>query len=483
MKLRQQLLLVLAFAVGLSEAAAQNNLVPNGDFEDVERCVAGTDTLPISRFWFTPQDREIALDNPCFYGLNKAAQNTSGLNKSRGGYMETYGLFTQLLNISHHRTYPTVRLKQPLVADQQYYFEMSFKTLDSVENNWVTTHFTDNQSVAFSKDFPIYDFNVPNSAITLVPVLKTVGIIRDFKWHKLKGCFRAKGGERFLLIGNFKPNSETQRVASGLVSPTQFNSASFIIDNVVLTPVDIALRDTAICKGETLTLNLQNTLIDSLQFRWQDGSTTPQYKASKSEKIGVQVIFPTENCIAYGDFDLTVLEKTYQPPVHDTTICRGDTIVLTAGTGLSGEKTRWQNGSTARRFSLPSGGLGGEVSFSAKTENRCAAWTDSFRLKIKHCDVEVFVPTAFSPNGDGVNEGFQPFFKSDLVKIGDYDFRVFGRWGNLVFSSQNQTAAWDGTWRGAACAEGVYIWSLSVRLTLNGKEETRVLSGDVTLLR
>ena len=468
------ILLVFLF----QKSQAQDNLVPNGDFEDVTVCnIAQKDNF-IPRFWFTPHDRPIPLDDPCYYGGYWSAQNnTHGINGTKCGYMETYGIFTQLTNISHHRAYLATKLTQPLVADQQYYFEMSFRTLDTVETNWVTTDFTDGQALAFTNDFPIYDWNKPNIALPLVPVLSN-GLVKDFNWHKLKGCFQAKGGEQFLLIGNFKENNLTIRTPSGLKSPTQFNSSSFLVDNVVLTPVRVNLKDSVVCQGETVAFDVRNPFLDSLQFRWHDNSTTPQYKTSKTGNIYVQVIYPTKNCIAEGFATVKVIGTDYQSPTKDTTLCQNETVTFTAGTGKQNESIVWQNGSKIPNFEAHTEGV-----YWAKIKNQCAAWTDSFHLHINHCGFDFFVPTAFSPNGDGVNDAFKPNFKMDYIKIEDYDFRVYNRWGSLVFMSKDVSTGWDGTYRGQISVSDVYIWSITVRVRLNGSVQVKQLSGDVSIVR
>jgi gliding motility-associated-like protein len=468
--------LLLAFC--LLKSQAQINLVPNGDFEDTEACLSGPNTYPISRYWFNPQNRPIALDNPCFYGSwRTVGQGTFGLNGSKCGFFETYGYFTQL-NVSHHRVYLTVQLKEPLVKGQQYYFEMSFRTLDTVPSlNRVTTDFTDGHQLAFSKDFPIYDWNIPNGFIPLAPVLSHK-VVKDYNWHKLKGCFEAKGGEQFLLIGNFMDNSQTNRTPTGKKSLTLFIGSNHIADNVILVPVKVALKDTVVCKDQFLTLNVGNKDIDSMRYLWHDGTTTPQYQVSKSERISVQVIYPAENCIATGSINVKTLSADYQPLAFDTTLCKNEKITFTAGTGLVGETITWQNGSKDRKIDVNTEGV-----YWANIKNQCASWTDTFRLRINHCGFEVYVPNAFSPNGDGVNDDFHPFFKTDFIKIENYDFHIYNRWGSLIFNAQNLNDGWDGTFQGKPCEMGVYIWTLRVRVLLNGKEQVKEFSGDVAIIR
>ena len=478
MKKNKQICFTLLLVFSLLKSQAQDNLVPNGDFEDTEACLSGQNTYPISRYWFNPQNRPIALDNPCFYGLwRTVTQGSFGLNGSKCGYFETYGHYPQL-NISHHRAYMTIKLKEPLVKGQRYYFEMSFRILDTVPDlNWVTTDFTDGQQLAFSKDFPTYDWNIPNGFIPLVPVLSN-DVVNDYNWHKLKGCFEAKGDEEFLLIGNFMDNSQTTRVPTGKKSRSLFAVSSHIADNVILVPVKVALKDTVVCKDQFLTLNVGNKDIDSMRYLWHDGSTTPQYQASKTERISVQVIYPAENCVATGSMAFKVLGQDYKPIAFDTILCQNEKTTLTAGTGLVGETITWQNGSKDRTIDVNTEGV-----YVAHIKNQCATWTDTFRLSINHCGLEVFVPNAFSPNGDGVNDDLRPFFKTDFIKIESYDLHIYNRWGSLVFNSQNLNDGWDGTFRGKQCEMGVYIWTLRVRVSLNGKVQTKQLSGDVAIVR
>ncbi|MCS6991959.1 MAG: PKD domain-containing protein [Chitinophagales bacterium] len=88
----------------------------------------------------------------------------------------------------------------------------------------------------------------------------------------------------------------------------------------------------------------------------------------------------------------------------------------------------------------------------------------------------VDVPNAFSPNGDGANDVL--YVKGqDIVSL---DFKVFNRWGELVFQTNDVNQGWDGTFRGVAQEMEVYVWMLSARFS-NGKSVVK--SGNVTLLR
>jgi gliding motility-associated-like protein len=471
------LLLFLVFCC--LKTNAQANLVPNGDFEDVKICPSGQSNFYNAKGWFTPQIAPITLNDPCQYGIYWAPNtDTFGVNKTRSSSFETYGFFVNVQNLSHHRVYLATQLKEKLVAGQRYYFEMSFRTLDSVAHlHRVITDFSDGQAVAFSSDFPTYDWNVPNDFMHLKPILSH-SLVKDYNWHKLKGCFTAVGNEKYIIIGNFRSNSETVRAPTARPNSTYFANSTHVLDNVVLVPVKVSLPDTAVCQGQSVTLNVGNTLIDSMRYLWQDGTTTPQYVATKSAHLQVKVIYPTDNCVAQGGANITVLDANYKSSAVDSIICQNGKTTFTAGTGYQNESITWQNGDKMRTFTANTEGV-----YFAKVANTCARWTDTFRLRFQNCDFEAYIPTAFSPNGDNINDDFRPFIKTDFIKIENYDFRIFNRWGSLIFASQNPQTAWDGTFHGQPCDMGVYIWTLKVPILHNGRMQTKELSGDVSIIR
>lgn len=71
-----------------------------------------------------------------------------------------------------------------------------------------------------------------------------------------------------------------------------------------------------------------------------------------------------------------------------------------------------------------------------------------------------FIPNAFSPNGDGHNDGFKPL---GIEYVNEYVFTVYNRWGEIVFRSMNPQEGWDGTYMQEPCAAGVYIYTLELR--------------------
>ncbi len=96
---------------------------------------------------------------------------------------------------------------------------------------------------------------------------------------------------------------------------------------------------------------------------------------------------------------------------------------------------------------------------------------------------KVFVPNAFSPNGDGINDEFLPYAGKDVSKI--IEFRVFDRQGNMVFAASDffpgdLAKSWNGTFRGQMMQPSVFAWFARVEFI---DLEVEVFKGNLTLVR
>jgi len=87
----------------------------------------------------------------------------------------------------------------------------------------------------------------------------------------------------------------------------------------------------------------------------------------------------------------------------------------------------------------------------------------------------VFLPNAFSPNGDGLNDVFRPTIRG----FANMQFRVYNRWGELIYTS-NSDEGWDGTYQGKPAQMDVYFYTLNV---LNYFGERQSFTGTVQLIR
>lgn len=96
------------------------------------------------------------------------------------------------------------------------------------------------------------------------------------------------------------------------------------------------------------------------------------------------------------------------------------------------------------------------------------------------CPMKIFVPNAFTPNDDGVNETFEP----KMHNVESYKLHVFNRWGQLLFTSTSPDNQWDGTYLGNQCQLDVYVYKIVVTgYYIEGDLNQERFVGTVTLLR
>ncbi|HEX2616387.1 MAG TPA: PKD domain-containing protein, partial [Flavobacteriales bacterium] len=102
-------------------------------------------------------------------------------------------------------------------------------------------------------------------------------------------------------------------------------------------------------------------------------------------------------------------------------------------------------------------------------------------------DYNIVIPNAFTPDGNGGNGGawdpnsldndvFYPFIR--FVK--DFNMRIYNRWGELVFETNDIRIGWDGYYRGHISQQDVYVYKMDVRF-VDDKQVERI--GDLTLFR
>jgi gliding motility-associated-like protein len=94
-------------------------------------------------------------------------------------------------------------------------------------------------------------------------------------------------------------------------------------------------------------------------------------------------------------------------------------------------------------------------------------------------DFSIYVPNAFSPNGDGDNDYFYPVLNGAAPE--DFILHIFDRWGVLVFVTSDYLGKWDGSFNGSPAQQDIYVWKISYREA--GNEMENVIRGHVSLLR
>ncbi|TAE09850.1 MAG: PKD domain-containing protein [Bacteroidetes bacterium] len=130
-----------------------------------------------------------------------------------------------------------------------------------------------------------------------------------------------------------------------------------------------------------------------------------------------------------------------------------------------------------RVLELTNTGQGGKYEVWVRDADGCPLLFKKITVELA-CDVKLFVPTAFTPNGDALNADLQ-IFGEFIAKL---DFRLYNRWGEIVFSTTNPKQTWNGTIHGLPAPAGVYVWQASYENELNRGAVFRQ-QGQVVLMR
>ncbi|TVR80267.1 MAG: hypothetical protein EA412_04980 [Chitinophagaceae bacterium] len=105
----------------------------------------------------------------------------------------------------------------------------------------------------------------------------------------------------------------------------------------------------------------------------------------------------------------------------------------------------------------------------------CSASASVF-IEVEELITSVYIPNAFSPNGDGVNDVFEVYGNG----IKDLTLRVHDRWGVMVFESSGVNSSWDGTFNGRKLPVGVYVYTATIIFDDN-KMKTK--TGSITIVK
>ena len=237
-----------------------------------------------------------------------------------------------------------------------------------------------------------------------------------------------------------------------------------------------------LCAGESLELNPK--VVGAKSYLWSTGDTTPTIYIHEEGQYGLQI--ETECEQKQGSVAVVLTNLTVDLG-GDRQIDRGERIILAPIFSSDGQIVDYFWNSTSDDLSCTTcdqpeviGNLAEfEIALEAKNDLGCTA---SDTISITTQEITISAPTAFSPNGDGINDVFFPVapkpYPIDLL-------RIYNRWGGVVFEQRNITAndktqGWHGPVSGQAPHGEVYVWEIVYR---QSDFSTSTVFGEVVLLR
>ena len=236
----------------------------------------------------------------------------------------------------------------------------------------------------------------------------------------------------------------------------------------------ISASSRTFCIGKTITLDANIAPADS--YFW---STAESQQIISVGTAGLyQVTVSVSGCV--GSDTISVFE---QPALGvlllpDTVlICQGEDVTLDATT-KNASSYIWSGGVTASSAIVT---VINEGIYNVSVSNNCSSTTASTIIEFKGCNCAIAMPNAFSPNGDGSNDMFSPEFNCENPK--SLSMRIFNRWGDKVFETNELSGKWDGRYKGLLQPYEVYVYYVEFIGLENNTEKTFKLIGNVTLLR
>ncbi|MBK7408650.1 MAG: gliding motility-associated C-terminal domain-containing protein [Saprospirales bacterium] len=246
-------------------------------------------------------------------------------------------------------------------------------------------------------------------------------------------------------------------------------------DTLVLPSGCRQIHCTELMVGDTISQQLSETICpgDSVTVGGQWFSLPGTYPVSLSTAAGCDSTLMLE--LAWWEVPVYSLLPT------DTTIFEGNVVELTLtgpGASISWEPTQSLDCATcATVFATPQESIVYQVLII--DENGCTQTLETMVHVRIDCDPgRVQIPTAFTPDGDGVNDTFGILTVAGREKV--LEMQVWNRWGQTVFESTDPQARWQGDHRGKPAPSDVYAYRIVVGCADGFLE---VYTGEVTLLR
>ncbi len=240
-------------------------------------------------------------------------------------------------------------------------------------------------------------------------------------------------------------------------------------DSIIVTykpsPIVNLGKDSTLCEGQILQLHAGNP---GTTYLWQDNSTAADFQVSKEGMYFVSV--NKAGCIVSDTINVAYKLKPRFSLGPDQLICQGQSIILQPSNNENWQ-LRWQDGSSKSSIQITQPGL-----YGLTATNTCGTNSDEVLFTKGLC--KVYVPNAFSPNGDTRNDVFKV---SGTDMLTEFHLQIFNRYGQIVFDTQDKNKGWNGSFNNKPAVNGNYVYLLQYKES--GSTEIRIVKGNCLLIR
>ncbi|HRN80053.1 MAG TPA: gliding motility-associated C-terminal domain-containing protein [Ferruginibacter sp.] len=274
----------------------------------------------------------------------------------------------------------------------------------------------------------------------------------------------------------------TSYFVSQTVAGCESNRTEIIVQvsNINLQPIT---GNTLICMNASMVSLLSNTTAggtwtssntsvatvnnSGLVTAIAEGTTTIRYRVEQG------------SCADEVEVDVTVYNPEITLTASSLTVNPGGNVTLTASASTAFTVVNWlpESAFTDRTLTVQTIFPVSTTTYSVVGQNPAGCLdTASVQIEVIAGDEEIYIPNAFTPNGDGIND----FFRVYGHQIRETEMLIFNQWGEKIYEAKNTINGWNGRHKGKLQPSGVYIYV--VRITLNNGEVLN-RKGSINLLR
>jgi len=459
--------LLILYLIVIADTVQAQNLVPNPSFESFSNCPTSSSQIYYADFWFQPNEINLSWQPPsgssdyynsCSGFIAGVPSNVIGFQYALTG--NAYGGIAFINNPGGGWEYIEVGLITSMNAQKKYCGGYYVSRAELARNA------CNRQGAYFDTDSVFYYSNNYGPLIKNPQIENQIVISDTGSWVLIKGAFISNGGERFMVIGNFRDLSST---TVDTISSTGFNTSYYYIDDVFVEEMQIDTANTGadvtICEGDSAQLGTATG--SGCIYRWQPATglsdTTIAQPIAKPTQTTTYILIVDDTstgtkCDWTSTDSVTVTVIPFTPQMADAgtdvTLCKGESATL--GTTPCGSCTyQWQplsnlnNSTTAQPVASPTQTTTYILTMTDSFPPCVKTTTDAVNVFVEDCTVEVY--DIFTPNSDGKND---VFFIKNLPA--NSSLQVFNRWGSRIYQSSN----YNNQWSGDDVPDGTYYYIL-----------------------
>lgn len=199
---------------------------------------------------------------------------------------------------------------------------------------------------------------------------------------------------------------------------------------------------------------------------------------STSQKGNISLnIIDSNGCSASIKKEVYIYQSPSLEIGNDKYICEDDGNLIKIEAGKEFTTYRWYpTGDTTQYLIVRKAG-----DYYVVVQDKCGnPLQDDIKIAAR-CPVLIYIPSAFTPDGNGLNETFQPV--GNHISEEGYNFSIYNRWGERIFISTDYNTGWDGKFESNSVPEGIYLWMLECTVKEGALIRKLHKTGTVQLLK